>query len=38
MDTTTQEFNLKKGLLMAVMCGIFPSGFAFGLKAAAPIR
>lgn len=38
LGTTTREFNLKKGLLLAVMCGIFSSGFAFGLEAAAPIR
>ncbi|NKI76107.1 L-rhamnose/proton symporter RhaT [Dickeya sp. CFBP 2040] len=38
LGTTTQEFNLKKGLFLAVMCGIFSSGFAFGLEAAAPIK
>ena len=38
LGTTTKEFNLKKGLFLAVMCGIFSSGFAFGLEAAAPIK
>lgn len=38
LGTTTQEFNLKKGLFLAVMCGIFSAGFAFGLEAAAPIK
>ncbi|MCI4068935.1 L-rhamnose/proton symporter RhaT [Dickeya dianthicola] len=38
LGTATQEFNLKKGLFLAVMCGIFSSGFAFGLEAAEPIK
>lgn len=38
LGTSTQEFNLKKGLFLAVMCGIFSAGFAFGLEAAAPIK
>jgi L-rhamnose-H+ transport protein len=38
LGTTTKDFNLKKGLFLAVMCGIFSSGFAFGLEAAAPIK
>lgn len=38
LGTTTKEFNLKKGLFLAVMCGIFSSGFAFGLEAATPIK
>lgn len=33
-----QEFNVKLGLALAVMCGIFSSGFAFALNAATPIR
>ncbi|MFM2480076.1 L-rhamnose/proton symporter RhaT [Celerinatantimonas sp. YJH-8] len=32
------DFNLKKGLILAVFCGIFSAGFAFGLSAAEPIR
>ncbi|MBV7597452.1 MULTISPECIES: L-rhamnose/proton symporter RhaT [Aeromonas] len=38
LGTATKEFNLRKGLGLAVMCGIFSSGFAFGLEAAAPIK
>jgi L-rhamnose-H+ transport protein len=38
LGTTTKEFNLKKGMVLAVMCGIFSACFAFGLEAAAPIR
>ena len=38
LGTSAQEFNLKKGLFLAVMCGIFSAGFAFGLEAAAPIK
>jgi L-rhamnose-H+ transport protein len=33
-----QEFNVMLGLALAVMCGIFSSGFSFGLDAATPIR
>ncbi len=33
-----QEFNVTLGLSLAVMCGIFSSGFSFGLDAATPIR
>jgi len=33
-----EEFNLKLGLLLAVLCGIFSSGFSFALDAATPIR
>jgi L-rhamnose-H+ transport protein len=33
-----QEFNVKLGLALAVMCGIFSSGFSFALDAATPIR
>jgi L-rhamnose-H+ transport protein len=32
-----QEFNVMLGLALAVMCGIFSSGFSFGLDAATPI-
>lgn len=32
------EFDLKKGLLLAVFSGVFSSCFAFGLDAGAPIR
>lgn len=33
-----QEFNLKLGLLLAILCGIFSAGFSFGLDAGTPIR
>ena len=33
-----QEFNVTLGLALAVMCGIFSSGFSFGLDAATPMR
>ena len=33
-----QEFNVTLGLALAVMCGIFSSGFSFALDAAGPIR
>ena len=32
-----KEFNLKLGLLLAVLCGIFSSGMSFALDAARPI-
>ena len=31
------EFNLKKGLVLAVMCGIFSSGMSFAIDAARPM-
>jgi L-rhamnose-H+ transport protein len=33
-----REFNVTLGLALAVMCGIFSSGFSFGLDAATPLR
>lgn len=33
-----KEFNVKLGLALAVMCGIFSSGFSFALDAGTPIR
>ncbi len=33
-----EEFNVALGLALAVMCGIFSSGFSFALDAATPIR
>ena len=33
-----KEFNVTLGLALAVMCGIFSSGFSFGLDAATPLR
>ncbi|HTX41147.1 MAG TPA: L-rhamnose/proton symporter RhaT [Acidobacteriaceae bacterium] len=32
-----EEFNLTKGLLLAVLCGIFSSGMSFAIDAAAPM-
>ncbi len=32
-----EEFNLTKGLLLAVLCGIFSSGMSFAIDAASPI-
>ena len=31
-----REFNLKLGLILAVLCGIFSSGMAFAIDAASP--
>lgn len=33
-----REFNVKLGLLLAVMCGIFSSGMAFAIDAARPME
>lgn len=33
-----EEFNMKKGIMLAIICGVFSAGFAFGLDAAGPIR
>ena len=33
-----EEFDLKKGVILAIICGIFSAGFAFGLEAAGPIK
>ncbi|MCC3748263.1 L-rhamnose/proton symporter RhaT [Rouxiella badensis] len=38
MGVTAQEFNLKKGLLLAVMCGIFSAGMSFAMDAAKPMH
>jgi len=38
LGTRAEEFNLKKGLFLAVMCGIFSAGFAFALEAAGSIK
>lgn len=34
----TREFNLRLGLILAVLCGIFSSGMAFAIDAAEPIK
>jgi L-rhamnose-H+ transport protein len=33
-----REFNLKLGIALAVMCGIFSSGFSFAIAAAKPMQ
>jgi L-rhamnose-H+ transport protein len=33
-----REFNLKLGIALAVMCGIFSSGFSFAITAAKPME
>ncbi|MCE0495887.1 L-rhamnose/proton symporter RhaT [Vibrio salinus] len=38
MGQKAEEFDLKKGVSLAIVCGIFSAGFAFGLDAAGPIR
>jgi L-rhamnose-H+ transport protein len=38
LGAEVREFNVMLGLALAVMCGIFSSGFSFGLDAATPIR
>jgi L-rhamnose-H+ transport protein len=37
MGVRAEEFNLTKGLLLAVMCGIFSSGMSFAIDAARPV-
>ena len=37
LGAETTEFDLKKGLILAVLCGIFSSGMSFGIDAAKPI-
>ena len=36
--TEVKEFNVKLGLVLAILCGIFSAGFSFGLDAASPMR
>lgn len=38
LGQTTEEFNLKKGLALAIMCGIFSSGMSFAMAAAVPMH
>lgn len=33
-----EEFNLKKGLLLAVMCGVFSAGMSFAMSTAVPMH
>ncbi len=34
----TEEFNLKKGLVLAALCGIFSAGMSFAMDAAIPMH
>jgi L-rhamnose-H+ transport protein len=38
LGAETTEFNVKKGLLLAILCGIFSSGMSFAIDAAKPIQ
>ena len=38
MRGAPQEFNVKLGLLLAILCGIFSSGMAFAMSAAEPMK
>jgi L-rhamnose-H+ transport protein len=37
LSRRAEDFNLTKGLLLAVMCGIFSSGMSFAIDAARPV-
>lgn len=36
-NVVVREFNLRKGLILAVLCGIFSSGMSFAIDAARPM-
>ena len=38
MGIKAEEFNLKKGLILAVMCGFFSAGMSFAMDAAKPMH
>src|SRR5271156_5290258 len=38
LGSEVREFNVKKGLMLAILCGIFSSGMSFALDAAKPIQ
>lgn len=38
MGIRAEEFNLKKGLMLAVMCGVFSAGMSFAMNAAKPMH
>ena len=38
LGLTAEQFDLKKGLLLALMCGVFSSGMSFAIDAAKPIE
>ena len=37
LGVRVEEFNLGKGLLLAILCGIFSSGMSFAIDAASPM-
>ncbi|WP_413723184.1 L-rhamnose/proton symporter RhaT [Sodalis sp. RH24] len=38
LGVSAQEFSLKKGLILAVLCGIFSAGMSFAMDAAVPMH
>ncbi len=38
LGAQTREFDVKKGLLLAVLCGVFSSGMSFAIDAARPMQ
>lgn len=38
MGIKAEEFNLKKGLVLAVLCGVFSAGMSFAMDAAKPMH
>jgi L-rhamnose-H+ transport protein len=38
LGSDVREFDVKKGLLLAIMCGIFSSGMSFAIDAAKPMQ
>lgn len=38
LGLSAEQFNLKKGLFLAIMCGIFSSGMSFAIDASKPIE
>lgn len=38
LGVQVEDFNLKKGLLLAIMCGIFSAGMSFAMSAAVPMH
>jgi L-rhamnose-H+ transport protein len=38
LGLTAEQLDLKKGLLLALMCGVFSSGMSFAIDAAKPIE
>lgn len=38
LGANAREFSLKKGLLLAVLCGVFSSGMSFAIDAALPMQ